>query len=77
LGGPNPQPGTRGAVSSTARRTGSATGTSAYAFEALARALAVAGDEHAAGWKALARIAGDKIADPEDRERFDEDYATL
>jgi hypothetical protein len=49
----------------------------AYAFEALARALAVAGDEQAAGWKALARIAGDKIADPEDRERFDEDYATL
>ena len=49
----------------------------AYAFEALARALAVAGDEQAAGWKALARIAGDTIADPEDRERFDEDYATL
>jgi hypothetical protein len=49
----------------------------AYAYEALARALAVAGDEQAAGWKALARIAGDKIADPEDREHFNEDYATL
>ena len=45
----------------------------AYAFESLARALA----ERAAGWKAMARVAGDKIADPEDREHFDEDYATL
>ena len=49
----------------------------AYAFESLARALALAGDERAAGWKAMARVAGDKIADPEDREHFDEDYATL
>ena len=28
-------------------------------------------------WKAKARAAGDAIADPEEREHFDEDYATL
>ena len=49
----------------------------AYAYEALARAHAVAGDAEAADWKAKARAAGDAIADPEDREHFDEDYATL
>ena len=49
----------------------------AYAYEALARAHAVAGNTEAADWKAKARAAGDEIADPEDREHFDEDYETL
>jgi hypothetical protein len=49
----------------------------AYAYEALARAHALAGSVEAAAWKAKARAAGDAIADPEDREHFDEDYATL
>ena len=49
----------------------------AYAYEALARAHALAGDGAGAEWKAKARAAGDAIADPEDREHFDEDYATL
>jgi hypothetical protein len=49
----------------------------AYAYEALARAHALAGDGEAEQWKAKAREAGDAIADPEDREHFDEDYATL
>ena len=50
----------------------------AYAYEALARASAVAGDAAAAGeWRARARQAGDAIGDPEDREHFDEDFATL
>jgi hypothetical protein len=50
----------------------------AYAHEALARAHALAGDgESAARHKRLAREAGDVIADPDDREHFDEDYATL
>lgn len=49
----------------------------AYAYEALARAHAVAGNSEAGEWKAKARAAGDAIADPEDREHFDEDYATL
>jgi hypothetical protein len=49
----------------------------AYAYEALARAHALAGDERAAEWKAKARAAGDGIADPADREHFDEDFATL
>ena len=31
----------------------------------------------AGAWKAKAREAGDAIADPEDREHFEEDYATL
>jgi hypothetical protein len=35
------------------------------------------GDPQAAEWKARARAAGDAIADPEDREHFDEDFATL
>jgi hypothetical protein len=49
----------------------------AYAFEALARAHALAGDGEVAELKAKARSAGDVIADPADREHFDEDYATL
>jgi hypothetical protein len=49
----------------------------AYAYEALARAHALAGDGEAASWKAKARAAGDAIADPADREHFDEDFLTL
>jgi hypothetical protein len=51
----------------------------AYAYEALARAHAVAGTANgeAEAWKAKAREAGEAIVDPEDREHFDEDYATL
>jgi len=49
----------------------------AFAYEALARAHALAGDGEAEHWKSKAREAGDAIADAEDREHFDEDYATL
>jgi hypothetical protein len=49
----------------------------AYAYEALARAHALAGNAEAAQWKAKARAAGDAIADPDDREHFDEDFLTL
>lgn len=49
----------------------------AYAYEALARAHAVAGSAEAGDWKAKARAAGDEIVDAEDREHFDEDYETL
>lgn len=50
----------------------------AYAYEACARAAALAGDaEAAADWRARARAAGDEIGGPEDREHFDEDFATL
>jgi hypothetical protein len=49
----------------------------AYAYEALARAHALAGNPEAAEWKAKARAAGDQIADPEDKEHFNDDYATL
>jgi hypothetical protein len=49
----------------------------AYAYEALARAHALGGNAEAAEWKAKARAAGDAIADPEDREHFDEDFSTL
>jgi hypothetical protein len=49
----------------------------AYAYEALARAHALAGDAEAASWKAKARAAGDAIAEPEDREHFDQDFLTL
>jgi len=49
----------------------------AYAYEGLARAHALASDGAAEEWKSKARAAGDAIADPEDREHFDEDYATL
>jgi hypothetical protein len=49
----------------------------AYAFEALARAHALAGDREASAWKEKARAAGEAIADPDDRAQFDGDYATL
>ena len=50
----------------------------AYAYEALSRAHRVAGNEtEAALNKALAAQAGEAIADPEDREHFDSDFATL
>jgi hypothetical protein len=49
----------------------------AYAYEALARAHAVAGNAEAADWKERACSAGDEIADPEDREHFEEDFGTL
>jgi hypothetical protein len=49
----------------------------AYAYEALARAHALADDGEADHWKAKAREAGDVIASPGEREHFDEDYATL
>jgi hypothetical protein len=50
----------------------------AFAYEALARAHAVAGSEdEAARYKGLARAAGDAIADAEDREVFEADFATL
>ena len=50
----------------------------AYAYEALARAHVVAGDDaEATEWKAKAREAGDLIADPEDREHFEGDFSTL
>ena len=49
----------------------------AYAYEALARAHALAGNGETATWKAKARAAGDAIADPEDREHFEEDFGTL
>jgi hypothetical protein len=50
----------------------------AYAYEALARAHKTAGHEtEAAKFKKLAREAGDRISEAEDREHFDKDYATL
>jgi hypothetical protein len=50
----------------------------AYAYEALARAHALAGHgDDAARFKRLARTAGDSIVDPYDRAHFDEDFATL
>ena len=51
----------------------------AFAHEALSRAHRVAGDDAKAerAQDALARELGDAIADPEDREHFDKDYATL
>ena len=50
----------------------------AYAYEALARAASAAGDfSGATEWRERARAAGDAIADPVDREHFDEDFATL
>jgi hypothetical protein len=49
----------------------------AYAYEALARAHGLAGDAVAAEWKAKARAAGDVIADSDDREHFEQDFATL
>lgn len=50
----------------------------AFAYEALARAQGVAGNtDEAERFKLEARAAGDEIADAEDREHFDKDYATL
>jgi hypothetical protein len=50
----------------------------AYAYEALARAASVAGDDvRAAEWKAKARDAGDAIAEADDREQFERGFATL
>ncbi len=50
----------------------------AFAHEALARAHKLAGNAtDAERHKRLAREAGDAIADPGDREHFDEDWATL
>lgn len=45
----------------------------AYAYEAMARALAVAHDETAAEWRARAEAAGAEIADPEDHAIFEAD----
>lgn len=44
----------------------------AFAQDSLARALAAAGDPGAADQRELARLAGDAIADPADKEVFDE-----
>jgi hypothetical protein len=50
----------------------------AYAYEALARGHAVAGDSEAATrYKRLAEEAGQAIAEEDDREFFAEDMATL
>ena len=49
-----------------------------YAYEALARAHAVAGEEdEARRCAAKARELGARVADPEDREHLEEDLATL
>ena len=63
--------------SSTARRTGSATGTSRTRTEALARAHALAGDERSGVMEVEGARSGRRNRRPEDREHFDEDYATL
>ena len=50
----------------------------AYAYEGLARAASVAGDQvQASEWKAKARAAGNVIAEADDREQFERDFATL
>jgi hypothetical protein len=50
----------------------------AYAYEGLSRAHRVAGDAaEAERYRELAARAGEAIADPEDREIFDNDFATL
>jgi hypothetical protein len=50
----------------------------AFAYEALARASRVAGDEDAVrDYVRKAREAGEQIADPDDREHFEEDIAEL
>ena len=50
----------------------------AFAYEALARAHGAAGNADEAGrFKQKAREEGDRIADADDCEHFDEDYATL
>jgi len=49
-----------------------------YAYEALARAHALAGQaEEAARYKGLAREHGSTIVDADDREHFEQDLATL
>jgi hypothetical protein len=49
-----------------------------YAYEALARAHLVAGNEEEAKRSARrARELGERVADPEDREHLEEDLATL
>jgi hypothetical protein len=49
-----------------------------FAYEALARAHAVAGDEAAAReWLARARSAGERIADEDDRVLLESDLATI
>ena len=50
----------------------------AFAYEALARASRVAGDDGATErWLTEARSAGDRITDPEDRELLRSDLATI
>lgn len=50
----------------------------AFAHEALSRAFRAAGDEtKAEEHRRRARELGDAISDPEDREQFDKDWATL
>ena len=50
----------------------------AYAYEALTRASRLAGDAEAAGrYAELARAAAEAIADPDDREHFEEDLAAV
>jgi hypothetical protein len=50
----------------------------AYAYESLARAHRTAGHTaDARKFKKLAREAGDQISESEEREHFEEDYATL
>lgn len=44
----------------------------AFAHDALARAHAAAGDASAGAFRAEARAAGDRIADPEDKAAFDQ-----
>jgi hypothetical protein len=49
-----------------------------FAYEALARAHALAGDEAEAGeWLARARAAGEKIVDEDDRLLLEADLATI
>jgi hypothetical protein len=49
-----------------------------FAFEAMARAHAVAGDADAAQeWLARARVAAEKIVDEDDRVLLDSDLATI
>ena len=75
--GPSRRSGTRAAVLEHCEANGIGDWDLAYAYEALARAHALAGDGEAEMWKSKARGAGDAIADPETREHFDEDYLTL
>jgi hypothetical protein len=47
----------------------------AYACEAMARALALEGDDSAADWRRRGEAAGSEIKDLEDREIFEDDLA--